>query len=261
MTRSIDGSRWLCSRETRTSSRGVDLGEDLGAHARRRAGRARGGPRGSAGTGPARRRRGRAPAGCAVAARRGGRSITWTLATRAVSGERSSWPTSAANRASRWIRSSRASTMLLNEPTMVARSGSSVGGSRVCRSPAPIRAAAVATSSSGAISRREASRPSAAPARVGEEREGGEHHGERGRAWRAARSSRRSRRTPRRRPGSGTPTTRAGWSSAVVHANVTAPPTTPSRTSVGMVCGSAGEGGGVPPVVPADDELGVGRAR
>ena len=56
--------------------------------------------------------------------------------------------------------------MLLNDPTMVARSGSSVGGSRVCSPPAPIWAAAVATTSRGAISRRSASRPNMAPARV-----------------------------------------------------------------------------------------------
>ena len=144
---------------------------------RRRGGRARGGPPGSAGAGPARSRRGRAPAGYARGSSSRRPFMTWTLATRVVSGERSSWPRSAANRASRWIRSSRASTMLLNEPTMMARSGSSVGGSRVCSPPAAIRAAAVATSSRGAIRRREATRPSTAPPRVVRIANDGEHRG------------------------------------------------------------------------------------
>ena len=68
--------------------------------------------------------------------------------------------------------------MLLNEPTMVARSGSSVGGSRVCRPPAPIRAAAV-----GDVVERlhqRAGRPDA-ERRAGqgrEDRERGEHRGQ-----------------------------------------------------------------------------------
>ena len=81
-------------------------------------------------------------------------------------GERSSWLTSDANRASRSMRSCRAWAMSLNEAEIGRRSGSSLVSSRVSRRPAASAMAAVDTPVSGRRARRLAHQPSAAPASV-----------------------------------------------------------------------------------------------
>ena len=74
---------------------------------------------------------------CCVRSGRSSRraSSTSTAADRAVIGERSSWLTSDAKRASRSIRACTASAMSLNESARRSRSGSLSGSSRVSRPP------------------------------------------------------------------------------------------------------------------------------
>ena len=81
-------------------------------------------------------------------------SSTSTAADRAVMGERSSWLTSEAKRASRSMRLWTASAMSLNELTSRSRSGSGSGSSRVSKSPDASSLAAPATRESGRSSRR-----------------------------------------------------------------------------------------------------------
>ena len=91
-------------------------------------------------------------------------SSTSTAAVSAVSGERSSWLTSEAKRASRSMRSWTASAMLLNELTSRCRSGSASSGRRVSRPPSASSLAASATRDSGFRRRRLAHQPSPAEA-------------------------------------------------------------------------------------------------
>ena len=81
-------------------------------------------------------------------------SSTSTDAASVISGERSSWLTSEANRASRSTRSSRAWAMWLNGTASTSRSGSSPTTSRVSRRPPAMASAAAPTSSRGARARR-----------------------------------------------------------------------------------------------------------
>ena len=86
-------------------------------------------------------------------------SSTSTAAARAVIGERSSWLTSEAKRASRSIRVCTASAISLNEPANRSRSGSDSGASRVSSPPEAMSSAASATWLSGRSSRRLVARP------------------------------------------------------------------------------------------------------
>ena len=81
-------------------------------------------------------------------------SSTSTAAESAVMGERSSWLTSLAKRASRSSRAWTASAMSLNEVASRARSGSPPGAIRASRPPSAISPAAWATRVSGRRSRR-----------------------------------------------------------------------------------------------------------
>ena len=83
-----------------------------------------------------------------------------------INGERSSWLTSEAKRASRSMRSSRAAAISLNDIVSGARSGSSATTSRVSRRPLAIEWAASLTSVSGSSARRLAEYPRPAPAAV-----------------------------------------------------------------------------------------------
>ncbi len=93
-------------------------------------------------------------------------SITSTDADSVISGERSSWLTSEAKRASRSMRSCSAEAMSLNELASTPRSGSSVGGRRVPRWPPAIALAAWAASATGRTARRAAKTPSSTPSAV-----------------------------------------------------------------------------------------------
>ena len=86
-------------------------------------------------------------------------SSTSTAAARAVIGERSSWLTSEAKRASRSIRVCTASAISLNEPANRSRSGSDSGARRVSSPPEAMSSAASATWLSGRSSRRLVARP------------------------------------------------------------------------------------------------------
>ena len=81
-------------------------------------------------------------------------------------GERSSWLTSEANRASRSMRSCTASAMSLKEVTSRSRSGSCSGSRRVSRPPEASSLAASATRDTGRRSRRLADHPTAAASRA-----------------------------------------------------------------------------------------------
>ena len=83
-----------------------------------------------------------------------------------VNGLRSSWLTSAANRASRSTRCASAVTMALKLSTRPASSPSRSAASLVSKLPAASRRAAELTARSGAVSRRLAHHPIAAPATV-----------------------------------------------------------------------------------------------
>ena len=83
-----------------------------------------------------------------------------------MTGERSSWLTSDANRPSRSMRSSSAEAMWLNEVTNTPRSGSSSAPSRVSSRPPAIASAARETSANGRRVRRLVHQPRAAPAIV-----------------------------------------------------------------------------------------------
>ncbi len=106
-----------------------------------------------------------------AAAARSGRSsrracITSALAASVISGERSSWLTSLAKRASRSTRVCSASAMSLNAFVNVLRSGSSDGSRRVSIRPPAIALAAWAASPSGRTARRAANEPISTPASV-----------------------------------------------------------------------------------------------
>ena len=77
----------------------------------------------------------------------------FTAEPMAASGVRSSWLTSEAKRASRTIRSWRASTISLNDAISGVRSGSPLASRRVSRAPWEIRDAAVATPRNGRSTR------------------------------------------------------------------------------------------------------------
>ncbi len=97
-------------------------------------------------------------------------SSTSTEAARVMRGERSSWLTSEAKRASRSTRSSSACAMWLNGTASTSRSGSSPTVRRVSRRPPAMASAAMPTSSRGARARRAAHQPSRPPAIDGEQR-------------------------------------------------------------------------------------------
>ena len=80
-------------------------------------------------------------------------SMTSAAAASAVIGERSSWLTSEAKRASRSMRAWTASAMSLNESARRSRSGSPSRTTRVSRSPAAISPAASVMRPSGRSSR------------------------------------------------------------------------------------------------------------
>ena len=85
--------------------------------------------------------------------------ITSTDADSVINGDRSSWLTSEAKRASRSTRCCSADAMSLNEVASTPRSGSSVGVSRVSRCPPAIALAASEASATGRTARRAASTP------------------------------------------------------------------------------------------------------
>ncbi len=93
-------------------------------------------------------------------------SRTSTDADRVISGERSSWLTSDANRASRSMRTCSADAMSLNELASTPRSGSLDGESRVSRAPPAMALAACAASATGRTARRAANTPSSTPSAV-----------------------------------------------------------------------------------------------
>ena len=86
-------------------------------------------------------------------------SITSTDAASVMSGDRSSWLTSDAKRASRSTRCCSASAMSLNESVRIRRSGSSVDSSRVSSRPPAIDEAACAAVATGLTARRAAKMP------------------------------------------------------------------------------------------------------
>ena len=143
---------------------------------RRRRGRSPAGPRPSAGTGGPRRRAGRRPVGADGDSSARRLRSTATAFTSVVSGERSSWLTSPAKRASRATRCSSASAVRLNVAARASSSASPRSGSRAARSPAATRAAALVSSVSG----RSACRPAQPPIAGTEQGAGGhadEEHG------------------------------------------------------------------------------------
>ena len=87
--------------------------------------------------------------------------MTSAAAAKAVIGERSSWLTSEAKRASRSMRAWTASAMSLNELTSRSRSGSPSRATRVLRSPAAISPAASVIRPSGWTRRRLVHHPDA----------------------------------------------------------------------------------------------------
>ena len=106
----------------------------------------------------------RSSAACArsgISSRRA--SMTSTEADSVISGERSSWLTSDANRASRSTRSWSAEAMSLNDVASTPRSGSSVGVRRVSSRPPAIAFAASDASATGRTARRAASTPTSTP--------------------------------------------------------------------------------------------------
>ena len=222
---------------------------------RHRAGRARAGARGiGAGASP-RSRRGRST--CWLRLRQVpllAPVSTSTLVSRVVTGERSSWLTSAAKRASRWIRSSSASTMVLKEPTMTARSGSAVAAAGSPSRPAAMCAAAVAMWSSGATTRAAAARPMAAPptwsagrrttSTVRERRQGGVQLRRRG----------RSRRTAHPQPAWAPRPRRRAASSSCPHVRADRPAWTCSSTPGGTSSAPCVQRGRVPPAGSLDQQ-------
>ncbi len=80
-----------------------------------------------------------------------------------MTGDRSSWETSEANRASRSMRSWSARAIWLNETTSSSRSASEVSSNRVSIWPSAMARAASLTSASGRRVRRLAHAPMAAP--------------------------------------------------------------------------------------------------
>ncbi len=107
-------------------------------------------------------------------------SSTSTAAVSAVIGDRSSWLTSEANRASRSIRVCTASAISLNDPASRSRSGSDSGARRVSRPPEAISSAASATWLSGRSSRRLVARPKSAGQDQRQQRAEGECRQDRG---------------------------------------------------------------------------------
>ena len=109
----------------------------------------------------------RSSADCARSGRSSRRaSITSTDAARVISGDRSSWLTSDAKRASRSTRCSSASAMSLNDSVSTRRSGSSVNSNRVSRRPPAIAEAAWAAVPSGRTARRAEKIPTSTPSPV-----------------------------------------------------------------------------------------------
>ena len=102
---------------------------------------------------------------------RSGMSSRWFSSTSieaasVISGDRSSWLTFDANRASRWIRSSSAIAISLNESARGARSASVLASTRVSRWPVAMAWAASPMPRSGRSTRRDAHHPTPAPASV-----------------------------------------------------------------------------------------------
>jgi hypothetical protein len=91
---------------------------------------------------------------------------TSTAADIVINGDRSSWLTSDAKRASRSMRSCRACAMSLNDMASGPRSGSAVPPRRVSSRPPAMACAAWLTSLSGVSTRRLAHHPRPPPANV-----------------------------------------------------------------------------------------------
>ena len=89
-------------------------------------------------------------------------SSTSTDAVNVIKGERSSWLTSEAKRASRSIRSSKPPAISLNDATKLSKSSSPAGSRRVSSLPPAIASAAPLTSRSGARALVAANRPARA---------------------------------------------------------------------------------------------------
>jgi hypothetical protein len=93
-------------------------------------------------------------------------SSTSIEAASVMSGDRSSWLTLDANRASRSIRSSSTSAISLNDAASGARSTSSLASTRVSNRPVAMAWAASLMPRSGRSTRRAAHQPTSAPAAV-----------------------------------------------------------------------------------------------